>query len=186
MLRASTRRGFTIPLATAILWIAAAPSFAQSGDTDARRDRPGTFVINRPAYLYAQPSADAKILTKLRPKTVIGVTEVQEQWYKVRSETGKAPGWIRRSYADPFERGGGGGEAGERRRFRVGIFRLTSPTYIYSEASIGAKKLGTLKEGQEVRVVDKNGLWYRIESESGDRPPGYIPTEIAKRVRDVE
>ena len=179
-----------IPFALAILSLAATASLARDGSADARRDRPGVYVINRPAQLYSRPSADAKIVAKLRPKTVIDVIEVQEQWYKVRSEKGNAPGWIRRSYADPFVRGAsraessGSAEGGERRRFRVGTFRLVSPSYVYAEPTTDAKKLGTLKEGQQVRVVDKTGLWYRVESERGNRPPGYIPTEAAKRVGD--
>lgn len=156
---------------------------AQDRSSDARRDLPGEFVINRPAYLYKAPSADADILTKLRPKTVVDVIEVREQWYKVRSAKGNAPGWLRRSYADPFEQGG---RAAGGKRFRPGVFQLTSPSYVYGEASVDAKKIATLKEGQEVRVVGATGTWYRIESESGDRPPGFIPTIAAKRVRDLE
>lgn len=155
---------------------------AQDRNNEARRDLPGEFVINRPAYLYKTPSADADILKKLRPKTVIEVIEVREQWYKVRSAKGNPPGWLRRSYADPFEQGGRAGG----RRFRPGVFVLTSPSYIYGQPSVDAKKLGTLKEGQEVRVVGATGTWFRIESESGDRPPGFIPTIAAKRARDLE
>jgi uncharacterized protein YgiM (DUF1202 family) len=176
--------------AVLLVLVTAAPSLAQRENADARRDRPGTFVVNRPAYLYAHASADAKILATLRPKTVIEVVEVQEQWYKVRSSTGKAPGFIRRSYADPegaaeAPRGDAPrGEGAHGQRFRVGTFRLTSPSYVYDRPSTDAKKLGTLKEGQEVRVVNKDGTWYRIESEKGDRPPGYVPTMALKRVSD--
>lgn len=171
-------------LAVAVLAFVGSASLARGDESDSRRARPGAFVVNRPASLYSRPSADAKIVAKLRPKTVIDVTEVQEQWYKVRSETGKAPGWIRRSYADPFQ-GGGGQQAGGR-RFRVGIFRLVSPSYVYAQPSTDSKKAGTLKQGQEVRVVGKTGTWYRIESERGDKPPGFIPTIAAKRVSDAD
>ena len=174
-------------LATAVFAAVGVVSPAHADETDARRGRPGTFVVNRPASLYSRPSADAKIVAKLRPKTVIDVVEVGEQWYKVRSEKGNAPGFIRRSYADPIQRGGqqgGGSQQAGGRRFRVGTFRLATPSYVYAQPTTDAKKVGTLKEGQEVRVVDKTGLWYRIESERGDKPPGYIPTEAAKRVSD--
>ena len=176
-------------LATAVFAAVGAVSPARGDEADSRRGRPGTYVVNRPASLYSRPSADAKIVAKLRPKTVIDVVEVGEQWYKVRSEKGNAPGYIRRSYADPIQRGGqrtsGGSQQTGGRRFRVGTFRLATPSYVYAQPTTDAKKVGTLKEGQEVRVVDKTGLWYRIESERGDKPPGYIPTEAAKRVSDA-
>jgi hypothetical protein len=89
-------------LATVIVFLGLAGSAgAQDAGIDSRRDLPGAFTVNRPAYLYAAPSADAQIVTKLRPNTVIDVVEVREQWYKVQSATGKPPGWLRRSYADP-------------------------------------------------------------------------------------
>lgn len=156
---------------------------AQSPELDSRRDLPGAFVVNRPAYLYAAPSADAQIVTKLRPKTVIDVVEVREQWYKVQSATGKAPGWLRRSYADPA----GGPRREARRAFRKGIYELVSPSYVYASPDVGSNKTATLREGQQVLVVDEvGGNWYRIESESGNRPPGFIPMVAAKRVRDAD
>ncbi len=163
----------------------AGPSFAEGRDVDSLRDRPGDYVLNRQAGLYARPSADSEIIRQLRPRTVVRVVEVTGQWYRVRSSKGNQDGWIRRSFADPFTGNGGeGGSAGGggRLRFRVGTFRLTTPVVVHAEPSTSSKVLMTLREGTNVRVVDKEGVWYRIESESGNRPPGYIPTSSAERV----
>jgi hypothetical protein len=172
-------------LATVIVFLGLAGSAgAQDAGIDSRRDLPGAFTVNRPAYLYAAPSADAQIVTKLRPNTVIDVVEVREQWYKVQSATGKPPGWLRRSYADPA---GGPRRQAARRAFRKGIYELTSPSYVYASPDVGSNKTATLREGQQVLVVDEvGGNWYRIESESGNRPPGFIPIVAAKRVRDAD
>ncbi|HSD11174.1 MAG TPA: SH3 domain-containing protein [Candidatus Binatia bacterium] len=151
---------------------------AQTSNQDAARDRPGDFVINRPASLYEKPSAEARIIRQLHPRTVVRVVEVLPQWYKVESTAGHENGFVRRSYADPHGGGGGG------RRFRVGTFRLTDPVVVREEPSTSARKIATLRAGAEVRVVDKDpsGLWYKIESETGGRPPGWIPTLAAKRL----
>jgi len=158
---------------------------AQTSDQDEARNRPGDFVINRPASLYVKPSADAHIIRQLHPRTVVRVVEVLDQWYKVESTKGHENGFVRRSYADPYGGAGGAGSgAVQGRRFRVGAFRLTDPVVVREEPSTGSRKLATLRAGAEVRVVDKDptGLWYRIESETGNRPPGWIPTQAAKRL----
>ena len=92
-------------------------------------------------------------------------------------------GYVRRSYADPF-RGGGGSTAARGQRFRVGTFKLVDPVVVREQPDMSSRKLATLKAGVEVHVVDKDpsGLWYKIESETGNRPPGWIPTQAAKRL----
>lgn len=164
-------------------------AFAQS---DAR-DRPGDFVVNRPASLYSEPSGDAHIIRQIQPRTVVRVVEVLPQWYKVQSTKGHENGFVRRSYADPVgyhaDRGGGGGGGGEMhggQRFRVGTFRLTDPAVVRDSPSMSGQKIATLRAGAEVRVVDKDPTkhWYKIESETGNRPPGWIPVVAAKRVSD--
>lgn len=162
----------------------ASPARADEG----ARGRPGDFVTNRPASLYSGPSAESKILRQLKPRTVVRVVEVYDQWYKITSTRGNPDGFVRRSYADPLgERSEGGGGSGERRRFKVGIFRLTDPVPVRDGPSSDSRRVTTLRAGSEVRVVDKDpsGLWYKIESETGNRPPGWIPTQAAKRLGDV-
>ena len=174
-------------LALLVVWflLIALPPAARAVEESAR-DRPGEFVINRPASLYSRPAADSHIIRQLRPHTVVHVVEVLKQWYKVRSTTGKEDGYVRRSYADPqgLSSGGGGG-AGERRRFRAGTFKLSDPVAVREQPDTTARKITTLRAGAEVRVVDKDpsGLWYKIESEKGNRPPGWIPTQAAKRIQ---
>jgi len=178
----------------ALLAVTASPPIARAAaDNDALRNQPGDFVINRPAGLYAKPSADAHIIRRLRPHTIVKVVEVLDQWYKIHSTTGHEDGYVRRSYADPFQggsagaRGGGGGAPGQGMRFRVGKFKLIDPVVVREQPDMSGRKLATLKAGAEVRVVDKDpsGLWYKIESETGNRPPGWIPTQAAKRIDDT-
>ena len=162
-----------------------AAALAQRADVDAARNRPGDFVINRPAKLYAAPSADARILRELKPRTLVHVAEVRDQWYKIRSERGNQDGFIRRSYADPAGRGAERGEA-HGQRFRIGIFKLSDPVVVREEPDFNARKAAQLRAGTEVRVVDKQGAWYKIESETGKNRPGWIPTQAAQRLGDVE
>jgi hypothetical protein len=163
-------------------------------DRAAVRNRPGDFVVNRPASLYSRPAADSRIIRQLRPHTLVHVVEVLNQWYKIHSTSGHEDGYVRRSYADPQglssrSSGSGGGSAGDggRRRFRVGMFKLSDPVVVREQPNTSAPKVTTLREGSEVRVVDKDssGLWYKIESEKGNRPPGWIPSQAAKRVGDT-
>jgi hypothetical protein len=174
------------PLPLLALLLLLALSCAARADEGAR-SRPGDFAINRPASLYSRPAADSRIIRQLRPRTVVHVVEVLDQWYKVRSTTGKEDGYVRRSYADPVRNGGGSASAGEgeHRRFRAGKFKLSDPVAVREQPSTSARKITTLREGSEVRVVDKDssGLWYKIESEKSNRPPGWIPTQAAKRVQ---
>jgi uncharacterized protein YgiM (DUF1202 family) len=174
----------------ALCLVSAAAARAQ-GSEDAARSRPGDYVTNRPASLYAKPSADAHIIRRLAPHTVVNVVEVLDQWYKVRSSSGKEDGFIRRSYADPYHGGrvsgggrGGGGGGGGARRFRVGKFKLIDPAIVRDSPSMEGRQITTLRAGTEVRITDKDpsGHWYKIESESGNRPPGWIPTQVAKRI----
>lgn len=171
-------------LVFALSFVAAAPlvARAEGADEDVLRNRPGEFVLNRPANLYARPSADAAIIRQLPANTAVNVVEVLDQWYEVHSTKGHEDGFIRRSYADP--RGRGGAAAAHGRRFKVGMFKLTDPVVVRDQPSTSSQKITTLRAGAEVRVVDKDpsGLWYKIESESGNRPPGWIPTQAAKRV----
>jgi hypothetical protein len=173
-----------LSFALGLLSVLALAAHAQTPAQDEARNGPGDFVINRPASLYAKPSADAHIIRQLHPRTIVRVVEVLDQWYKVESTKGHENGFIRRSYADPYGGGGGGSGAGQQRRFRVGTFRLTDPVVVREQPNGSAPKLATLKAGAEVHVVDKDptGLWYKIESETGNRPPGWIPTQAAKRI----
>ena len=161
---------------------------ALRAERDEGRNRPGDYVINRPASLYSRPSATSHIIRQLKPRTVVHVVEVLDQWYKVESTKGNESGYVRRSYADPH--GSGGSRAadggGEHRRFRVGKFRLSDPVVVRDRPDMSARKITTLRAGAEVRVVDKDssGLWYKIESESGNKPPGWIPVQAAKRIGD--
>lgn len=139
------------------------------------REDPGTFVVTREANLYARPSADAPIVHTLRQGTVLSVVHVTDQWYEVRSTTGKPNGFIRRSYAEPFR-----GRA--RRQFREGTFRLLDPAVVRETPDMDSRAIATLSAGATVRVVGREGNWYRIESERGDRPPGYIPTMSVERL----
>src|SRR5262245_46367294 len=189
------RRLVASPLGLLLLLAFAPISRAAVAENDALRNQPGDFVINRPAGLYAKPSADSQIIRRLRPRTIVKVVEVLDQWYKVHSTTGHEDGYVRRSYADPFQGGsGGGGRASsgaaapaQGMRFRVGTFKLTDPAVVREQPNMNSRKLATLKAGAEVRVVDKDpsGLWYKIESETGNRPPGWIPTQAAKRMSDT-
>src|SRR5687767_1442565 len=61
----------------------------ERGREDAHR---GRYVTNRAAYLYSRPSADAKILTRIKPKTVVEVVGANEQWLEVRSTSGRPNG----------------------------------------------------------------------------------------------
>ncbi len=179
-------RGLLKTLA-ALLFCLPALSFAQHHDQDAARNRPGDFVINRPASLYMKPSADTRIIRVLRPRTIVRVVEVLDQWYRIRSAKGRPDGYVRRSYADPYGGGGAQGAGGHSRRFRIGVFKLIDPVVVRAEASSSARKITTLRSGAEVRIVDKDpsGLWYKVESETGRNPPGWIPTQAARRVGDV-
>lgn len=161
-------------------------AFAQRYDRDAARERPGDFVINRPASLYAEPSADANIIRQIRPRTVVHVVEVLDQWYRIRSTKGGPDGYVRRSYADPYA-GGGGAGPGRAPRFRVGLFTLTDPVVVRAEPRISSRKITTLRAGAEVRVVDKDAskLWYKVESQTGRNPAGWIPTQAARRIGDA-
>jgi Bacterial SH3 domain len=183
------RAPIMLPFVLALLIALPLRANAQTSDRDEARNRPGDFVINRPASLYAKPSADAQIIRQLHPRTVVRVVEVLDQWYKVESTKGHENGFVRRSYADPHGGGGGGGGgggsgAGQGQRFRVGTFRLTDPVVVREQPNTSSPKLATLRAGAEVRVVDKDpsGLWYKIQSETGNRPPGWIPTQAAKRI----
>ncbi|MGH7856905.1 MAG: SH3 domain-containing protein [Candidatus Binatia bacterium] len=143
--------------------------------------RPGTYMTNREANLYSRPSADSRILKRIPPQTLIEVVSASEQWYEVRSRKGNPSGFIRRSYAEPFTGGRRGGLV-----FRKGMFRLSDPVVVRENPDIDSARITTIPAGTEVLVVGRSGNWYRIESEGGGRPPGYIPTISAKRVRDVE
>lgn len=152
----------------------------EEGSGERLEARTGLYVTNRTASLYSRPSADAKILRSLRPRTVIEVTDVTDQWLRVRSTRGNPDGYIRHSYADPYR-----GRGGRRRAFRPGIYRLTSPAVVRAEPSMDSRKIATLRAGTEVRVVGRTGLWYRLESETGRGEPGYIPGIAVQRVRDL-
>jgi hypothetical protein len=185
------RRLAASPLALLLFLASAAAARAAVAENDALRNQPGDFVINRPAGLYAKPSADAHIIRRLRPHTIVKVVEVLDQWYKIHSTTGHEDGYVRRSYADPHQGGGGAGRASDGTgspdhgtRFRVGTFKLADPVVVREQPNMTSRKLATLKAGAEVKVVDKDpsGLWYKIQSETGNRPPGWIPTQAAKRL----
>jgi Bacterial SH3 domain len=170
-------------LAVLVLLLSYLPAAGLAQDhNDAARNRPGDFVINRPAGLYARPSADARIIRELRPRTIVSVVEVLDQWYKIHSTRGHEDGYVRRSYADPYA-----GTAGQGRRFRVGIFKLTDPVNVRDAPSMDARQIASLRAGTELRIVDKDpsGLWYKVESETGRHPPGWIPTQAARRLGDV-
>ena len=174
-------RQAVVRFSAVIFGLVVLPIALASAADDSVRDRPGDFVINRPASLYAKASADSKILREIRPHTIVHVVEVRDQWYKVHSASGKQDGYVRRSYADPYSSRAGGGAHG--RRFRVGVFKLTDPVIVRDSPSMDGRKITSLRAGAEVRIVDKDpsGLWYKVESETGKNPPGWIPTQAAHR-----
>jgi hypothetical protein len=150
--------------------------------------RARVYRINRDALLYESPSADAKILRRIPAGTVVEVTRVLEQWVEVHSTRGNPSGFVRRSYAEPYEgrgRGAGGGRTSAERAFRPGMFRLTDPAIVREEPDMDAPRVATLDAGTQVRVVGRTGNWYRVESATG-KPPGYIPVISAVRVSDLD
>lgn len=138
------------------------------------------WVTTREAYLYDRTDADARIVATLRPRTVVEVVDVTDEWIRVRSTRGKPDGFLRRSHAEPFHRGQ------DARRFKRGIFRMTDPAILRAAPALHEERVGTIPAGTEVLVVDRSGNWYRVESQSGDRPGGWIPVISAKRARDAD
>jgi hypothetical protein len=179
------RRRLLNALTAGFMIVLIVPAYAQNRDDEpAAADRGGRYVVNREATLYSRPSADARILRTIPPRTIVDVVRVTDQWLEIRStKPGNPNGFIRRSYASPYE---GGRASRGRRVFRKGIFKLSDPVVVRADPDIESPRVTTLPAGSEVRVVGKSGNWYRIESESGNRPPGYIPVISARRVRDIE
>src|SRR5713226_6297953 len=134
-----------LPLLVLSLLLLALPSAPRADEGS--RSRPGEFVINRPASLYSRPAADSRIIRQLRPRTVVHVVEVLDQWYKVSSTKGHEDGYVRRSYADPHGASRAEGGGGERRRFRVGKFKLSDPVVVRDQPDMSARKVTTLRAG---------------------------------------
>jgi SH3 domain-containing protein len=147
------RAPIMLPFVLALLIALPLRANAQTSDRDEARNRPGDFVINRPASLYAKPSADAQIIRQLHPRTVVRVVEVLDQWYKVESTKGHENGFVRRSYADPPGGGGGGGwvGGGGRQRRRTG-------------ATLSRRHLPFDRSGRRARAAE-----YEL-AEAGDAP----------------
>jgi hypothetical protein len=66
--------------------------------------------------------------------------------------------------------------------FEPGRYEVTRLTSVHREPSSRSSKVVDLRTGATVYVTDRTGGWYRIESEKGDRPPGYIPAAAARRL----
>jgi len=143
------------------------------------REQAGEYKINRSAALYQHPDPDSRVLTTLRRGTIVHVIDATRDWYRIESTHRNRPsGYIRRSYADVV--------AGASRHFSRGVFRVTRSTPVHAAPSGRSRTITRLRSGARVQVVGERGSWYRIESETGKRPPGYILASTARRVRDLE
>jgi uncharacterized protein YgiM (DUF1202 family) len=189
MRRRNVVRAFVAALLTGVFVLPAGASQASSNLAKGSAppiprtvsDRPGDFVINRPANLYERPNFESRVLRRLGKGTRVRVVEVSDEWYHIRSShPGHPNGYVRRSYATAVSNATIGP-----RVFRAGLFRVTHPTAVHAGPSSQSRTITTLHRGTEVQVVGENGRWYRIESSTGRRPPGYIVALAARRVSDL-
>ncbi|MGH7822540.1 MAG: SH3 domain-containing protein, partial [Candidatus Binatia bacterium] len=154
---------------------------ATAADND-RRGQPANYVVNRTAILYEQPTSDSRILRMIRPGTIVHVVESTGDWHRVESKrTDRPAGYIRRSSAEVAPSTADGSVA-----FQPGIFRVTRTTEVRAAPSTDARTITRLASGAEVQVVGESGGWYRIESETGKRPPGYVLTSNMRRLRNSD
>ena len=158
-------------VAAAALWtlLLAPGAFAETID----------WITTREALLYDRTDPNARVVATLPPRTIVEVVDVTDVWIRVRSTRGRADGFLRRADAEPHH----GPKRGVR-QFRRGIFRLTDPAIVRAAPALHERRVTTVPAGTHVLVVDRSGNWYRIESQSGKRPGGWIPVISAKRVRD--
>ena len=189
MSRKNVVRAFVAALLTGVFVLPAGASQANSKTAkgsaapipQTASDRPGDFVINRPANLYERPNFESRVLRRLGKGTRVRVVDVSDEWYHIRSShLGHPNGYVRRSYATAITNAPIGP-----RVFRAGLFRVTQPTAVHAGASSQSRTITKLHRGIEVQVVGESGGWYRIESSTGRRPPGYIVASAARRVSDL-
>ena len=147
----------------------------------ATHDRPGDFVISSPAKLYDHPSLESRVLRRLRTGTRVRVIEVTGDWYRVHSShPGHPDGYVQRSHAVAAP-----AYAAGRRTFRPGIFRVTRSTPVRAAPSSRSRTITQVHGGAKVHVVGEEGRWYRIESWTERRPPGYIIASAARRLGNL-
>jgi hypothetical protein len=147
----------------------------------ATHDRPGDFVISSPAKLYEHPSLESRVLRRLRTGTRVRVIEIVGDWYRVHSShPGHPDGYVQRSHsvAAPAYATG-------RRTFRPGIFRVTRLTPVHATPNSRSRTITQVHGGAKVHVVGEEGRWYRIESWTGRRPPGYIIASATRRLGNL-
>jgi hypothetical protein len=141
----------------------------------------GEFRLRRPTALHERPDAASPVLYRLAPNTIVHVVGRTGHWYQIRSsKPGRPDGYIPSSNATPLPRAMGGASA-----FRRGLFRVTRLTSVRAEPSARSRTVARLRPGTEIQVVAVRGSWYRVESASGHRPPGYVTAAAAERVRDL-
>ncbi len=164
----------------AVLGLSAGLGYAE--DTpDARGG--GEFRVVTSANLREEPSTRAAVLTTLKRNTIVQVVGVSNGWYRIRSSRpGRPDGYIRRDLLEP----GKAGSAQPAPSFKPGQFEVTKLTTVRREPSSSAAKVVDLRTGAKVYVTDRTGAWYRIESEKGDRPPGYILATAARPLASTE
>jgi uncharacterized protein YgiM (DUF1202 family) len=160
--------------------LASGPNSAIASDPHSH-DGLGEFRLRQSTALHERPDAASPVLHRLAPNTIVHVVGRTGHWYQIRSsKPGRPDGYIPRSAATPLP-----SATHHASVFRRGLFRVTHSTVVHAEPSARSRTVARLRPGTEIQVVAARGSWYRIESASGHRPPGYVTAAAAERVRDI-
>lgn len=125
------------------------------------------------------PSTSAKKLGSLKRGTKVEVIEQSGIWYKINYKNGY--GWCSGDYLVPENssssesdnnsnnsnnnnnNGSSSNEGNQKKYMQVNASNLN----VRSTPSTSAKKLGSLKRGAKVEVIEQSGIWYKINYKNG-------------------
>ena len=125
------------------------------------------------------PSTSSAVITRLTNGTEVKVVSTEGDWYKIYSDS-FGYGYASKSYISIVGSGNNNSNSDNNQAVitqKGTIINISSTLNVRASANTGSKVIGTLRNGNSIDIIAKEGSWYKI---SYNGTTGYVYGEYVK------
>lgn len=125
------------------------------------------------------PSTSSAVITRLTNGTEVKVVSTEGDWYKIYSDS-FGYGYASKSYISIVGSGNNNSNSDNNQAVitqKGTIVNISSTLNVRASANTGSKVIGTLRNGNSIDIIAKEGSWYKI---SYNGTTGYVYGEYVK------
>lgn len=122
-------------------------------------------------------STSSSVITRLTNGTEVKIVGTEGDWYKIYSES-FGYGYVSKSYITIVSNDNSGDNTQDTTTETGTIINISTALNVRESASTSSKIIGTLKNGESINIVAKEGNWYKIQDSSFGT--GYVYGDYVK------